>query len=130
MNHNEERRGIVMRGVLVIFAIVLIPRSGRGDGGFGIFSPNRFHDQTGLDGLGANLDADYRAVDDSANFLDIRLKFASGYTGDFGADPAQILRLAAMGDLIPEGGLLTGKIANAWHTQPLKVRFQNSSRVI
>jgi hypothetical protein len=83
--------------------------------GLGVFSADGFYDQTLLDGFGADAQANDVAIDDSSDFLDVGLESTSGNAGDFGADTAQVLRFTAMGDLVAEGGFLTGEITNAWH---------------
>jgi hypothetical protein len=86
-----------------------------GGGWLCVFSTDGLYDQSLLDGFGADAKADDIAVDDGAHLLDIGLEGASGDAGDLGADAAQVLGFAAMGDLIAEGGFLTGEIANAGH---------------
>src|SRR5277367_1972236 len=80
------------------------------------FATDGLGNETRLDRLGADLDAQNLPVNDGANLLNVRLERAGGDAGHLGADPAEILGLAAMGDLIPERGLLAGEITNAWHT--------------
>jgi hypothetical protein len=98
---------------------------GNGGSGLGPLSADWFDDHARLDGLGADLHADNLPVDDSANLLNVRLERAGSDAGDLGANTTQVLGLAAMGDLIPKRGLLTGEIANAWHTN-LKVSVPKS----
>jgi len=76
---------------------------------------DRLGDQAHLDGLGADLDPADATVDQSANFLDVRTELAGGDASDLGPDTAEVFGFAAMGDLIPEGRVLTGKMTNAWH---------------
>src|SRR5580658_5004157 len=74
----------------------------------GVLASHGFDDQARLDGLGADLDSHNLPIDDRAHLLDVRPKLASGDSRDLGSHAAQVLRLAAMGDLVAEGGLLTG----------------------
>src|SRR5579862_4171684 len=95
----------------------------RGGGRFRLL-PLALHglgDQAHLDRLGADLDTDNLPIDDRANLLDIGTELAGGDARDLGSDAAQIFRLAAMGNLVAEGGLLTGEITNAWHWIYLKL---------
>src|SRR5688572_16620862 len=89
------------------------PNSKRSGGRLGGDLPaRRLDDHAVADGLGADLHANDLAVNHGADLLNIRLELAGGDPGDLGADPAQILRLAAMGDLVAEGGLLAGEVTN------------------
>src|SRR5258708_3860380 len=89
--------------------------SGCGNSGLDVFALDRLDDHAVADGLGADLDANDLAVDDGSDLLDVGAELAGSDAGDFGSDAAQVLGLAAMGDLVSEGGFLTGKMANAWH---------------
>ena len=75
----------------------------------------RFYDQAAADGLGGNLYADDFSVDNSANFLDIRLEFAFGDAGDLATDAAEILGFTASSDTAAGTGAFTGKIALSRH---------------
>src|SRR6476646_935816 len=76
---------------------------------------DRLHNQAIANGLGADLGADDLAVDHSADALDVRAELAGGDARDLRPDAAKVLGLAAMGDLVSEGGLLAGEITNARH---------------
>src|SRR3954471_20888298 len=81
----------------------------------GLRTANRLDNHPIANRLGANLDPHDTPVDDSPDLLNVRLELARGDTGRLGTDAAKVLRLPAMGDLVAEGGLLTGEIANAGH---------------
>src|SRR6476469_5128038 len=79
---------------------------------------DRLLDHAVADGLGADLDTDDAAVHDGADLLDVGLELARGDAGRLGPDAAEVLRLAAMGLLIAEAVLLTGKKATAGKKPP------------
>src|SRR5687768_14015452 len=92
---------------------------GSGGGGPGVTTFDRFDDHAVADGLGADLDADDRAVDDGANGLNVRPELSGGDARDLRADAAEVFGFAAVGFLVTERRLLTGEIANAWHGRDL-----------
>src|SRR6516165_10618931 len=89
-----------------------------GGRGFGLLplSTGGLDDDAVAHRLGADLHANDPPVDDGANLLNIRLELTGGNPGHLGSDAAKILGFAAMGDLLPEGGLLAGKMTDAWHS--------------
>src|SRR5436305_1540627 len=81
-----------------------------GGGGGGVFAADRLDDQAVADGLGADLQPHDPPVDHGADLLDVRLELPRGDPGHLRADAAEVLRLAAVGDLLAEGGPLAGKV--------------------
>src|SRR5687767_10105976 len=87
----------------------------RSGGGLGVLAADGLDDLAHADGLGADFDAHDLPINDRADLLNIRHELARGDAGDLGPDAAKVFGLAAMGDLVAEGRLLTGEITNAWH---------------
>src|SRR5579862_2047037 len=86
--------------------------------GLGVVSMDRLGHQSHANSLGTDLDADNAAIDQRTNFVNVRFEFAMGDAGDFRTDAAKVFGLAAMGDLVSEGGFLAGKMTDAWHWLP------------
>src|SRR5579862_8563349 len=95
------------------FKFELAERSGRNR--LRVLPPNRLNDQPRLDRLGAHLDPNNLPVNHRAHLLNIRPKLPSRNTRDLRANAAQILRFAAMRNLVAEGRLLAVKVTNAGH---------------
>ena len=87
----------------------------RGRFRLGVLAPHWLLNQPIADRLGADLHAYDPAINDGADLLDVGTELAGGDPGNLGPDPAKVLGFAAMGDLIPKAGLLTGKMTNARH---------------
>src|SRR5439155_8765004 len=94
--------------------------------GFFVLAADGLDHHAVADCLGANLDADDPAVHNRADFLDVRLELARGDAGGLSADPAQVLGLAAVRDLVAEAGFLTGEIADAGHKTTSSVPGKSS----
>src|SRR5262249_6625947 len=98
--------------------------------GLGVLATHRLGDQSLLDRLGADFHTDDPAINHGADLLNVRFELARGDAGYLRADAAQVLGFAAVGDLVAEGGLLAGEIANAWHRWVTSYSFQNSSGAV
>ena len=84
-------------------------------------SPDEFRHVATLDALSAGQNGGVRAVSNGdSQPLKVRLELAAGDAGDFGADAAKVLRLAADRDLIADREAFTTDLTGACHRKSSK----------
>ena len=116
MHGARQSPRIAIGGLVISFVDFLKDLRRRLGFGLDVLAADGFGHQTIADCLGADFEPHDSAIDDRSHFLDIRLELAGGDARDFGPHAAEVFGLAAVGHLVAEAGLFSGKMANAWHT--------------